>query len=157
MEKVVKYLIDNYKTIATMESCTGGELASHITNIAGSSEIIKYSAVTYSNEFKIKMGVSEEIIDTYTVYSIEVAKDMSKKIAEFAHSNYGVGITGNFNKENPYRNNIIDNTVYFSIYDKDNDIYYPVIMKVKKEKRVENKEEVVNEVVNKLKEIFNLE
>lgn len=157
MERVVKYLIDNHKTIATMESCTGGALASHITNVSGSSEIFKYSAVTYSNEFKIKMGVSEEIIDTYTVYSIEVAKDMSKKIADFAHANYGIGITGNFNKENPYRNNIIDNTVYFSIYDSDNGTYYPVIMEVSKKDRVSNKEEVINEVVTKLKEIFNLE
>lgn len=157
MENVVKYLIKNNKTIATMESCTGGFLANTITNVSGSSEIFKFSAVTYSNEYKIKMGVASEIINKYSVYSIEVAKEMSKKISEFAGANYGIGITGNFKKENPYRNNMIDSTVYISIYDKDNNLFYPIIMEVEKSERYKNKEEVINKVISKLKEIFNLE
>ena len=68
-ESIVKYLIDNHITIATMESCTGGALASEITSHPGASEILKFSAVTYSNEFKIKMGVSEEVINEFSVYS----------------------------------------------------------------------------------------
>ena len=63
IEKIVKYLIDNNITISTMESCTGGLLASLITDVKDASSILKYSAVTYSNEFKIKMGVDENIID----------------------------------------------------------------------------------------------
>lgn len=39
-----------------MESCTGGALVSEITNIEGSSNVLKYSAVTYLNEFKIRMS-----------------------------------------------------------------------------------------------------
>lgn len=50
-----------------MGSCTGGGIANAITNIEGASEILKFSAVTYSNEFKIKMGVDEKIIEKYTV------------------------------------------------------------------------------------------
>ena len=51
---VVNKLIELDKTISTMESCTGGEVASMITNVDGAGEVLKFSAVTYSNEFKIK-------------------------------------------------------------------------------------------------------
>ena len=57
MKEVVDRLIRLNKTIATMESCTGGAVVNEITNIEGSSSVIKFSAVTYSNEYKIKMGV----------------------------------------------------------------------------------------------------
>ena len=70
MKKVVDKLIKLNKTVSTMESCTGGFIASSITDIEGASDILKFSAVTYSNEYKIKMGVSKEIIDKYSVYSI---------------------------------------------------------------------------------------
>lgn len=89
LEEIVKILTEQNKTVSTMESCTGGALANAITNIPGASEILKFSAVTYSNEFKIKMGVPKDIIDTYSVYSIETAIEMSKKISEFINSNYG--------------------------------------------------------------------
>ena len=62
------------KTIATMESCTGGAVASEITNCPGASEVLKFSAVTYSNEYKIKMGVNADVIEKYSVYSMETAE-----------------------------------------------------------------------------------
>jgi PncC family amidohydrolase len=62
-KRIIKELIKRNETIATMESCTGGGVANAITSIEGASEILKFSAVTYSNEFKIKMGVSEEVIE----------------------------------------------------------------------------------------------
>ena len=86
-------------TIATMESCTGGGVANAITNMEGASEIFKFSAVTYCNEYKIKMGVDKEVIDKYTVYSIETAMSMAKAISNFANSNYGVGVTGKLNRK----------------------------------------------------------
>lgn len=60
MNEIVRSLKEKHKTISTMESCTGGGIANAITNIEGASEILKFSAVTYSNEFKIKMGVDEK-------------------------------------------------------------------------------------------------
>lgn len=111
MEEIVRLLKQNNKTISTMESCTGGSIASAITNIEGSSEVLKFSAVTYSNEFKIKMGVDKTIIDKYTVYSPEVANEMSKNISNFTSSNYGIGITGQLNRYDPY-----NKTKQYSLY-----------------------------------------
>ena len=69
MKEIVELLIKKHKTIATMESCTGGFIASSITDIEGASEVLRFSAITYSNEYKIKLGVSAKTIDTYSVYS----------------------------------------------------------------------------------------
>ncbi len=157
LEEIVKILTKQNKTISTMESCTGGALANAITNIPGTSEILKFSAVTYSNEFKIKMGVPKEIIDTYSVYSIETAIEMSKKISEFTNSNYGIGITGKLNRADLHNLSGDNSTVYFSIYNKDNNTNYNGSLKVTKETRKENKEEVINLIVDKLYEIIKKE
>lgn len=148
MKRVVEKLKENNKTISLMESCTGGGVANAITNIEGASDVIKFSAVTYSNEYKIKMGVSKDVIDKYSVYSIQTANEMSYNIAKFANSNLGVGITGKLNrvdKNNPYGE---DNVVFISIYDKDNDKYYTSEVMATKGSRKENKELVINEIIN---------
>lgn len=154
MERVINLLKGKKKTISTMESCTGGGVVNSITNIEGASEVLKFSAVTYSNEFKIKMGVSSDIIDKYSVYSIETAMEMSKNISKFTNSNYGVGITGKLNRVDI--NNLYgsDNTVYISIYDKDNDIFYNYNIDVNKQTRKENKKQVIDLIVDKLLEII---
>ena len=154
MKRIVEKLKQNNKTISTMESCTGGGVANAITNIEGASEVLKFSAVTYSNEFKIKMGVNSEVIDKYTVYSIETAMEMSKNISDFTNSNYGIGITGKLNRVD--KNNLFgsDNTVYISIYDKGLDKFYNYDIEVDKTSRKDNKEVVINFIIEKLLEII---
>ena len=154
LKLLVELLTKLNKTISSMESCTGGSLVNAITNVEGSSEVLKFSAVTYSNDFKIKMGVNKNIIDKYSVYSIETAMEMSKNISKFTNSNYGVGITGKLNRVD--KNNLYgeDNKVFISIYDKDLDKFYNFDIVVKKSNRKENKEEVINLIVEKLLKIM---
>lgn len=154
MKEIVETLTKMKKTISTMESCTGGALANLITNVEGASEVLRFSAVTYSNEFKIKMGVNESIIDEYSVYSIETAMEMSKNISKFTNSNYGIGITGKLNKKD--NNNLYgdDNKVYISIYDRDNNKFYNYDINVIKIGRSNNKEEILTFIVEKLREIL---
>lgn len=155
MKEVVEKLIELKKSISTMESCTGGGVANAITNIPGASEILRFSAVTYSNEYKIKMGVSADTIDKYSVYSMEVAKEMSKNISDFAHSDIGVGVTGKmgvFDPANPYGD---DNTIYVSIYLKDDDTYHTFKMNTKYEERKDNKELIIERIKTELLSILN--
>ena len=154
MKQIVDKLKDKNKTISTMESCTGGGVSNAITNIEGASEVLKFSSVTYSNEYKIKMGVSSDIIDKYSVYSIETAREMSKNISNFSNSNYGIGITGKLNRADI--NNLYgsDNTVYISIYDKNNDKYYDYDLVVTESSREENKKIVIDFIKEKLLEIL---
>ena len=150
MNEVVKLLTEIGKTIATMESCSGGAVVNAITNIPGSSEVLKFSAVTYANEFKIKMGVDKELIDKYSVYSMEVAKNMSLKITEFASSNYGIGITGKINRKDPYNEEGKDNEIFISIYDRDNAKYITFKLIAMSADREKNKEYIVEEIAKKL-------
>ena len=146
MQKVVERLKELNLHIATMESCTGGGVANAITNIPGASEVLLFSAVTYSNEYKIKMGVNSETIDKYSVYSMEVAREMSKSISDFAHSDIGVGVTGKMgvlDPANPYGD---DNTIYVSIYKKDDDTYHTFKMNTKYEERKDNKELIIQRI-----------
>lgn len=134
-------------TIATMESCTGGGVANAITNMEGASEIFKFSAVTYCNEYKIKMGVDKEVIDKYTVYSIETAMSMAKAISNFANSNYGVGVTGKLNRKDENNDTGSNNLVYISIYSKDEDKFYNEEVTVNKKARFLNKKVVINKII----------
>ena len=154
MKQVVDKLKEKKKTISTMESCTGGGVANSITNIEGASEVLRFSAVTYSNEYKIKMGVSSDVTDKYSVYSIETAREMSKNISFFSNSNYGVGVTGKLNRVDI--NNLYgsDNTVYISIYDKDNDKYYDYDLVVTESSREENKNIVIDFIKERLLQIL---
>lgn len=154
MKRVIDTLINKKKTISTMESCTGGALANEITNVEGASEVFKFSAVTYSNEYKVKMRVNKNKIEKYSVYSIEIAQEMSKKICDFTQSSYGIGITGKFNcidKNNPYGDN---NKVFVSIYDKEFNKFYDYCLNIKENIRKKAKNQVVDSVIDKLLEIM---
>ncbi len=151
MKEIVERLIELNRSISTMESCTGGYIVNAITNIPGASNILKYSCVTYSNEYKIKMGVDKRIIDKYSVYSMEVAKDMSLKISQYANSNYGIGITGKLLRADQNNDVGQDNEVYVSIYDKDNSLFFTSKISVYLDSREKNKELILKEVINLLK------
>lgn len=154
MRDVVNLLIEKKMTIATMESCTGGFVASSITDIDGSSSVLKFSAVTYSNEYKIKMGVSKDIIDKYSVYSMNVAREMAKKISNFANSDIGVGITGKINRID--ENNLFgdDNKIYYAIYDKNSDKYYEYELIAINDTRLNNKKYIMENISKNLLEIY---
>ena len=154
MKEIVNKLIHSKKTISTMESCTGGALASSITDIEGASEILKFSAVTYSNEFKIKFGVDKNVIDKYTVYSMETAQEMSRNIVKFTNSNYGVGITGQMNRKDKNNETNEDNIIYISIYDKDSNQYYNSKITAMNGTRKQNKEFIIKKVEKMLESIL---
>ena len=150
MKLVVNILKSKNKTISTMESCTGGAIVNAITNVPGASSVLNFSAVTYSNEYKIRMGVSKDIIDKYTVYSKQTAREMALAISKFADSNYGIGITGKLGKRDPKNKCGNDNQVFMCIYDNDLDKYVDFDIFVDRDNRRDDKMEVLEEVILKL-------
>lgn len=153
MQEVVNLLKKKGCTISTMESCTGGALVSAITDIEGASEVLRYSAVTYSNEYKIKMGVSAETINIYSVYSMEVAHEMARVISEYTKSDYGVGITGKLNRVDKNNDYGLDNEVFVSVYDAKTGMFHDETIEVGIASRHENKNVVVERVTKLLKGI----
>ena len=81
-------------TLSTMESCTGGELASILTDAPGSSGYFRGGFVTYTNEMKIAMGVPAEIIEQYGAVSSQCALAMADAARARSGATVGIGITG---------------------------------------------------------------
>ena len=94
-ETVAGILREKKLTVATAESCTGGMLASALTDIAGSSSYFPGGAVAYSNESKTTiLGVSTAMIEKEGAVSGKVAIAMANTVKERFGSDIGVGITG---------------------------------------------------------------
>lgn len=87
-------LLDRGLTLATMESFTGGLLASTLTDVPGSSSYYKGGLVAYSNEAKIALGVDAQLIKQYGAISAEVTEAMAMAACQRLGSDIGIGITG---------------------------------------------------------------
>jgi nicotinamide-nucleotide amidase len=96
LEHVVGDLLREHKlTIAVAESCTGGLLASRLTDVPGSSDYVDRGVVCYSNRSKTDLaGVPESLIAEHGAVSEAVAKAMADGIRARAGTNVGIGITG---------------------------------------------------------------
>ncbi len=154
MEEVIKLLIENNQTISVMESCTGGGISNTITNIPNASKVFSFGAITYSNEYKIRMGVDEKIINNYSVYSMEVAREMARVISKYTNSNYGIGVTGKLKK--PDENNLVgqDDIVYLAIYDADKNTFETEKIKLEYDSRIDNKKQIINIFVEKMLKVL---
>lgn len=103
-DRITESLIKTHTSISTMESCTAGLIATLLTNVPGSSEILKGAFVTYCNEAKIMQGVPSETITDCGVYSSETAIAMAKACKETYKSDIGIGITGTLDRIDPNNN-----------------------------------------------------
>ena len=82
-------------TIAVAESCTGGLLASRLTDVPGSSDYVERGVVCYSNRAKTELaGVPAALIAEHGAVSEPVAQAMAEGIRSRAGTNVGIGITG---------------------------------------------------------------
>ena len=108
-------LIHSGHSVTAMESCTGGMIASLLTDTEGASGILKGTYVTYSNEAKIACGVSEHVIQEYGVYSIQTAEAMAKAARIAYHADLGIGITGSFGNVDPVNSDSIPGEIYAAV------------------------------------------
>ena len=81
-------------TLATMESCTGGLLASTITDVPGSSAYFKGGFVSYTSEMKVALGVDADAIEKHGAVSHETAKVMAEAARRRLMADIGVAVTG---------------------------------------------------------------
>jgi nicotinamide-nucleotide amidase len=85
----------NKSTLATAESCTGGELGELITTVAGSSEYYLGGVVSYANQVKItQLGVNPDTIEKHGAVSEQCALEMAVGCKTALNSNYALSITG---------------------------------------------------------------
>ena len=91
-----KLLTQQNKTISTAESCTGGKIAQILSSVSGASNYFKGSVVSYATQTKISvLGISEDLINKYSVVSAEVAKQMAINVKNIMKTDYAIATTGN--------------------------------------------------------------
>ena len=94
-EGLFALLARTHSTLATAESCTGGQLAERMTAIPGVSPFYLGGAVTYSNESKTSMlGVPAELIAAHGAVSPEVAAAMAEGVRIRLGATIGISTTG---------------------------------------------------------------
>ena len=95
-EQLQAQFIKTNNSLAIAESCTGGKIASRLTQIPGASSYFKGGMVAYATEVKVNLlGVSKGLIDNFSVVSAPVAEAMAVGVRERFGSTIGVSTTGN--------------------------------------------------------------
>ena len=92
---LIDLLEERKETVATAESCTGGLIASTLTDEGGSSAVFQQGFVTYSNEAKAGLlGVEPEIIQKHGAVSEETVRAMAEGCLRVSKSDYAISVSG---------------------------------------------------------------
>jgi nicotinamide-nucleotide amidase len=94
-EQAMRRLCDKQLTVATAESCTGGLLASLLTDIEGCGHGFDRGFVTYSSEAKRELlGVPAHLVDHNDAVNAAVAKAMAEGAIERCNADIALSVTG---------------------------------------------------------------
>ena len=92
---VLELLLKRGETVALAESCTGGKLATMLTDSPGASGALLEGFVTYSNEAKVRsLGVREETIIAHGAVSEECAREMADGARQRTGATWALSVTG---------------------------------------------------------------
>ena len=92
---VVRYLTESRLILATAESCTGGLLASRITDVPGASAVFTHGFVTYANAAKVGLlGVAPADLTAHGAVSETVACQMAAGALRVSGADLAVAVTG---------------------------------------------------------------
>jgi PncC family amidohydrolase len=99
LEEIAPDIIDTLRTagltLATAESCTGGNIAHHITLVAGSSDVFNGGAVTYANQAKVALlGVNPATIEAEGAVSEPVVRAMAEGACRVFSTDCAVATSG---------------------------------------------------------------
>ena len=116
---VLEMLMERGMTLAAAESCTGGLLGKLLTDVPGSSEVFKLSAVTYANDMKNRLlKVPDEILEKHGAVSAECAAAMSQGVRELSGADIAVAITGIAGPDGGTQEKPVG-TLFFSVSDEE--------------------------------------
>lgn len=95
LHRLSQYLLAQHLYIATAESCTGGLLASYLTEQSGSSAWFDRGWITYSNDAKTELlAVSPSLIAQHGAVSEPVAIAMAQGVLDHSKAALSIAITG---------------------------------------------------------------
>ena len=105
-ELVHKLLTERGLTLATAESCTGGQIAARITALSGASSVYRGGVVSYWTSVKAEvLGVPQTLLDQYGAVSEECARSMAENARRITGADIGLSVTGVAGPDPDERNN----------------------------------------------------
>ncbi len=94
-EVVGKILLEQGKTMSTVESCTGGAISQSIVSVPGSSSYFEGSVISYSNRIKSELvNVRQETLDQFGAVSKEVVEEMAVNGRTILATDFCVSVSG---------------------------------------------------------------
>lgn len=94
-EIIQNVMVTRNLTLSTAESCTGGFIASEITDLPGSSAYFSGSVVSYANEVKQNvLQVRSETLEDYGAVSSQCAEEMLEGVLTLMKTDIGIAVTG---------------------------------------------------------------
>jgi len=116
-------------TLSVAESCTGGEVASFITQVPGASRFFRGGIVVYSPFYKeYIVGVDGDIIKRNGTVSPEVAISLSKHIKDISHASVGAAVVCVLGPRKDEKDNLVGTTFVAITYNRTyvyNEIVFP--------------------------------
>lgn len=95
LEHIISSLKDANKSVTVAESCSGGQIASMLTNISGSSEVFNGSIVSYSNHIKQAwLGVSSDTFESYGAVSELCIREMMEGALKASSADFAMATSG---------------------------------------------------------------
>lgn len=96
LEKCIgELLLEQNATLSTAESCTGGNIAHHITKVAGSASYFLGSVVSYANSVKLDiLKVKSETLSNFGAVSEETVTEMALGVQRLTGSTYAIATSG---------------------------------------------------------------
>ena len=94
-ERTMRRLVDNQRTVATAESCTGGMIGELLTRLPGSSRSFVGGAITYANAEKVRqLGVRASTLAAHGAVSEEAVREMAVGARERFRTDLAVAVSG---------------------------------------------------------------
>ena len=96
LESVCSQLLrQKHWTMATAESCTGGQVAQRLTALPGASQVYRGGAVSYWTQVKADvLGVPQALLEEYGAVSAEAARAMAEGARRITGADIAVSVTG---------------------------------------------------------------
>ncbi|UYY59463.1 CinA family protein [Sphingomonas sp. S2-65] len=93
--KLLERACEQHLTLATAESCTGGLLASLLTDVEGASHAFERGFVVYTNDAKSELlGIPLDLIERENAVSEPVARAMAEGALEASRADIALSVTG---------------------------------------------------------------
>ena len=94
-EAIGKMLLQQQKTVALAESCSGGFVAHSLTSIPGSSAYFQGAMVPYHNELKENvLGVRHDTLVQHGAVSEQTVVEMAEQVRQKMHADFGLASSG---------------------------------------------------------------